>query len=106
MIMTAIRRRKRTLFGAAAVIVMAAVAWKTLRLAELSHIGAGYAAEQTCSCVFVSGRPLESCVNDLEPLARGVISVRVGDREVTGTALFVSAATARYEEAFGCSLRD
>jgi hypothetical protein len=105
--MTAIRRRKRILFGVAAVIVIAsAIAWQKLRLTELSHIGAGYAAEQTCSCVFVSGRTLESCVNDLEPLARRVISVRVGNGEVTGRALFVAAATARYEEAFGCSLRD
>jgi len=104
--MTAIRRRKRILFGVAAVIVVGIVVWQKLRVAELAHIGAGYAAEQTCSCVFVSGRTLESCVNDLEPLTQHVISVQVGKGEITATALFVSAATTRCEEAFGCSLRD
>jgi hypothetical protein len=105
--MTALGRRKRILAGVAAIIVVAGVvAWQKLRLGEMAHIGAGYAAEQTCACVFISKRALASCVNDLEPLAQKVVSVRVGDGEVTASALLVGAATARYEEAFGCSLRD
>ena len=105
--MTALGRRKRILVVVAAIAVVGALtAWRKLRLGAMAHIGAGYAAEQTCACVFVSKRTIESCVNDLEPLAQRLVAVRVGDSEVTASALMVGAATARYEEAFGCSLRD
>jgi hypothetical protein len=71
---------------------------------RLGVIGAGYAAEQTCSCLFVSGRELESCKRDLEPLAQKIIRVTPGDHEVTARALGVIRARARYEAGFGCSL--
>ena len=71
---------------------------------HLGVIGTGYAAEQTCSCLFVSGRPLESCTHDLEPLAQKIVRITPGDHEVTARVLGVIRARARYEAGFGCSL--
>jgi hypothetical protein len=107
MIGTAFLGRKRIVFGALAVAVVAAyAAFRALRLSDLVHIGTGYAAQQTCACVFISHRSLASCMTDLEPLAQRLVSVRVGTDEVTAHALGMSGTVARYEQGFGCSLRD
>ncbi|MCP4385249.1 MAG: hypothetical protein GY798_28210 [Hyphomicrobiales bacterium] len=64
-------RIRRILALIAAVVVIGAgvlIAWEgvpTLRIAT------AYAAKQTCSCLFVSRRSLESCLADYDPsLAR------------------------------------
>jgi hypothetical protein len=107
MIVTAFLRRKRVLLGVmAAVAVAALVAWRELRMSELAQIGAGYAAQQTCACIFISGRTLASCKTDLEPLAQKLVSLRVGTDEVTAHSLAIGTATARFEQGFGCSLRN
>ena len=100
-------RRKRIALAVVAVTVIAGVgAWRALRLSEMGHIGAGYAAQQTCACVFVSHRTLASCMTDLEPLARRLVSVSVGTDEVTAHTFGLSRTVARYEQGYGCSLRD
>jgi hypothetical protein len=94
----AIIRRKHLLLGIVAfVLVAAVVAWRVLRVSDLAHIGTGYTAQQTCACLFVGGRTLESCMTDLDPLARRLVSVHPGPDEVTATGLGLSTATARYE---------
>jgi hypothetical protein len=105
--MMALARRKRLALGAVVLLlVAAAVAWRVLRVPLLVNIGTGYVAEQTCACLFVSGRTLESCVGDLDPLARKLISIHPGAGEVTASGFALDTATARYEKGFGCSLRD
>jgi len=107
MIMMALARRKRLVLGAIVLlVVVAAVAWRVFRVPLLVNIGTGYTAQQTCACLFVSGRTLESCEGDLEPLARKLISIHPGDAEVTASSFGLATATARYEKGFGCSLRD
>lgn len=107
MIMMALARRKRLALGAVVLLlVVAVVAWRVFRVPLLVNIGTGYVAQQTCACLFVSGRTLESCVGDLEPLARKLISLHPGTAEVTASSLVLASATARYEKGFGCSLRD
>jgi hypothetical protein len=107
MIMMALARRKRLALGAVVLLVVAgAVAWRVFRVPLLVNIGTGYVAEQTCACLFVSGRTLESCVGDLEPLARKLISIHPGTTEVTASSFGLASATARYEKGFGCALRD
>lgn len=106
MIMMALARRKRLALGVLAFLVIAViVAWR-LRVPLLLNIGTGYAAQQTCACLYISHRPLESCLGDLEPLARKLISVRPGAEEVTASGLLLVTATAHYEKGFGCALRD
>jgi hypothetical protein len=105
--MMAFARRKRLALAVVALLVVAvAVAWRVFRVPLMLNIGTGYAAQQTCACLFVSGRALDSCLGDLEPLARKLISVHQGAAEVTASGFFVETATARYEQGFGCSLSD
>ena len=70
----------------------------------LGRIGAGYAAQQVCACVFVSGRKHESCQQELNPLARKIVWTEVGDQQVTASALGLAKATSRHEQGFGCTL--
>lgn len=103
----ALARRKRLLVGSVAVVlVAAAVAWRTFRVSDLASIGSGYSAEQTCACLFIGRRTLDSCLGDLDPVARKLITVRPGSNEVTASGFGVAAATARFEPGFGCSLRN
>ena len=107
MIMMALARRKRlALWGLAFLVIAVVVAWRVFRVPLLLNIGTGYAAQQTCACLYISHRTLDSCLGDLEPLARKLISVRPASDEVTASGLLLVTATAHYEKGFGCALRD
>ena len=108
MVMKANRRRNVRLLVLVAVVILlaAAFAWRRFRVSGLLEAGAGYSAQQTCACLWVSGRTLESCRTDLDPLARRLVSIRVGAEEVTASGLGIATATATYEKGFGCSLRN
>jgi hypothetical protein len=107
MIVMALARRKRLAVGLVVFVVIAVVvAWRVFRVPLLLNIGTGYAAQQTCACLFVSGRTLESCLGDLDPLARKLISVEPGAAAVKASGFALATATARYEKGFGCSLLD
>ena len=88
------------------VLVAGVVGWRVMRIPDLAVIGAGYAALQTCSCLFISKRTPQSCHRDLERLAQRVVSVTAGTDEVTATAFGFSHATANYDPRLGCSLRN
>jgi hypothetical protein len=103
MVMT---RRKRLLGLAVLLLIGAVVLFRVVRLPDLAHIGAGYAAQQTCACLFIAGRSLDSCWTDLDPLAQRLVSVRRGPEQVTATSFGFSTATAQFEKGYGCSLRD
>lgn len=108
MVVKANRRRNVRLLGFVALVILlaAAFAWRRYRVSALLDAGAGYSAQQTCACLWVSGRTLESCKTDLDPLARRLVSIRVGADEVTASGFGIATATASYEKGFGCSLRN
>ena len=63
-------RGKGLLIGLVVLVAIVAVAmfagretWATAK------IGTVYVAKQTCSCLFVAGRPMESCRTDYDPAA-------------------------------------
>ena len=89
---------------AVVVVVVAAAAFAWSRVAPLGRIGTGYAAERTCACVFVSGRALDSCMQDLDPLARKLVRLDVRPSEVRARAALVITARARFDAATGCTL--
>jgi hypothetical protein len=95
--------RKRLLIVLALLVVAGAISWRVFQVSELARIGAGYAAEQTCACLFISKRSLESCKGDLEPMARWLVSITPGDGEVSARSVGVATATARYHQGFGCA---
>jgi hypothetical protein len=97
---------RKGLLIAAAVAILVVVALRLLHVPRLARIGAGYVAEQTCACLFISRRSPESCHLDLEPLARRVVRVRVSDGEVTARSFVLARATARYTRGLGCTLVD
>jgi hypothetical protein len=99
--------RKRLLVplaAAAALLLLAGGAWRFFRVSSLLEIGVGYSAQITCACLFVSQRPLPSCLQDLEPLARRLITVEPGPNQVTARSLALGRATARFDEAYGCTI--
>ncbi len=67
-------------------------------------IGSGYGAQQTCACLYISGRTLDSCRGDLEPLAQKIVSLKAENQEVIAHTFGLMRARARYEEGFGCTL--
>ncbi len=82
-------------------------AWSLRDDLAYAHIAAGYAAKQTCSCVHVSGRSLESCIAEFPEDARSQISVAQDGALVRASVLFGAIkAAARYEEGFGCTVAD
>ena len=95
--------RKRIVLAVVAFLAIAAL-FALRKLAPLGRIGSGYAAEQTCACLFVSGRALESCRTDLDPLALELVSLKVGSDDVRASVGGVLRARARYESSRGCAL--
>ena len=106
--------RRKWILVVVVLVVGGAVGWRALRLSDLARIAAGGAAEQTCACIFVAGRTLDSCIHEwvafqgraFEPMAQRLISVRVASDEVTARAFGVAEATARYQQGFGCTLQN
>lgn len=65
------------------------------------RIGTTYAAKQTCSCLFVSGRSLAACQADL-PRGADVIQLSVSGRQVKASAYGLVHASASFEDGYGC----
>jgi hypothetical protein len=95
--------RKPLLLLVLCVVAAGAVASWWLRVPDLSRVGVGYAAQQTCACLFISGRTPQSCGAELDPLARRLVRVEIGDHEVAARSLG-SRARARFTAGLGCSL--
>jgi hypothetical protein len=96
--------RKRIL-TAIVIFALAGAVFGAMQLHKLAFIGSAYAAQQTCACLFVSNRALESCRHDLDPLAQKLVTLEPGDKAVHARSL-LSSATARFEPAFGCSIEN
>jgi hypothetical protein len=87
-------------------LVAGAAAWRLMHISDLARVGAGYVAQQTCNCLFISRRAADSCHKDLERMAQWFITVKVGDAQVSTHAFGVARATSRYQAGFGCSLAE
>lgn len=70
-----------------------------------AHIATGYAAKQMCSCVHIAGRPLDACLADFPPEARGNIAVTENGPNVRASVLLGAvSAEAVFEDGYGCRL--
>ncbi len=102
--------RKRLMWIAIAVVLAGAIgvfAWRMRDDVAYAKIATGYAAKQTCSCLHVSGRPIDSCVAEFPEEARRAITLTEDADTVRASVLFGAvSATARYEEGYGCALID
>lgn len=102
--------RKRW-FVIGGVVVAAALvgggAWAVRDDVAYAHLAVGFAAKQTCSCLHVSGRSLDSCTGDFPEDARRQISISESGSEVRASVLFGAISSAAvYEEEFGCRVLD
>lgn len=96
--------RKRVLIGIVVVVAALGAAmffgrdtWTTAKL------GTVYVAKQTCSCLFVAGRPMDSCRTDYDPAAIEPLTVEKLEHGVKVTALAgILSAQAEFEQGFGC----
>ena len=77
---------------ALAAIVLASAGWALKDQIDYAQIATGYAAKQTCSCLHVSGRTLDSCTADFPPDARDAITVT---RSALGQAILTLGRAAR-----------
>ena len=97
-------RGKGWLIGLVVLVVIVGAAmffgrdtWATAR------IGTVYVAKQTCSCLFVAGRPMDSCRTDYDPAAIKPLTVEKLEHGVKVSALAgIVSAQAEFEPGFGC----
>jgi len=95
-----------TLIGVAWLIFVAgALAYQTFG-AQVS-VGAGYVAKEVCSCIHLGGRSLASCRPDVPDFMDRIQAEELADgRGIRAFVPLLSEQVARYEEGFGCALRD
>lgn len=100
------RKRWFLIVGVAlAAVALPGLIWTFQDEVEYARIATGYAAKQTCSCVHVSGRSLESCMADFPADAQGLISVKQEGQSVRASVLFGAiGAQAQFEDGYGCQI--
>ena len=92
---------------AAIVFVVAGAAWASRGQIAYAQIATGYAAKQTCSCLHVSGRELDTCMADFPEDARQQISIAQDGYQVRASVLLGAiSASAVYEPQYGCRILD
>ena len=95
----------QALIGIIAAAGLAGLGWFASKQAAFAHVAVGYAAKQTCSCLFVSGRTMQSCLGDFPEDSRSLLNiVPAGDRVNASAAAGLFSAEAGYENGFGCRL--
>ncbi len=88
-------------------VVLPGLIWSLQGQYQYARIATTYAAKQTCSCLNVSGRALESCLADFPSEGRGLIDVKPEGQSVRASVLFGAiSANASYEENYGCAISD
>ncbi|MDX2233320.1 MAG: hypothetical protein NW200_02365 [Hyphomonadaceae bacterium] len=94
-------------WGWAALAVVVALAgagaWFGRDAVAFARIGTTYAAKQTCSCLFVAGRTMDSCKTDYpqDAVKQFTWAVNGGDVTVSAAGGLISA-TATFEDGYGC----
>lgn len=100
--------RKRWMWVAGvslAAIVLASTVWALRGQVGYARIATAYAAKQTCSCLHVSGRSLESCVADFPEDAREAVTVVEDGGRTRASVLFGAiSAEAVADGEFGCRI--
>jgi hypothetical protein len=101
--MEAAMTRKWQWITAVLVLLVGIGVWGARDTLATVRIGTTYVAKQTCSCLFVAGRPLDSCSTDFDPESLRSLDVVTGDSAVTVSALGgLISARAEFEKGFGC----
>jgi hypothetical protein len=96
-------KRKWVLIIGVLVVLIVGVVWGSRDTFATARVGTVYVAKQTCSCLFVAGRPLDSCYTDFDTEAVRPLRVSVAASSVTVSALAgLISARAQYDAGYGC----
>lgn len=97
------RTRWAAIGGAVLVAGLGAAAWSGRGVYAEARIGTAYVAKQTCSCLFVARRPMDSCKTDYAPKDIARLTWETGRDSVRVSVLGgMVAAKSIYEDGFGC----
>jgi hypothetical protein len=102
-------RSRLRMAGYAAVAVLAlALIWLAFNFASLkgqARLGVAYGSHVVCSCRYIEGRDLKSCITDLDP---GTEMISFADdpakKRVTASVLLLARASAERRGASGCQV--
>jgi hypothetical protein len=90
-----------------AVLIIGIVIWQYPSWKAQAETGSAYAARLACSCRYVQGRPLDSCLTDFDPGTEMVSVVEVeGEQRIRASVPLLASRTARFAGASGCLLED
>ena len=96
-------KRKWLLIIGVLVVLIGVGVWSSKDTFATARTGTAYVAKQTCSCLFVAGRPLDSCHTDFDATAVRSLDVSVTANSVTVSALGgLISARAQYDQGYGC----
>jgi hypothetical protein len=96
-------KRKWLLIVGVLVLLVGIGVWSGKDTYATARVGTVYVAKQTCSCLFIAKRPLDSCHTDFDMEATRSLDVSVSQHNVTVSALGgLISARAQYEPGFGC----
>ena len=89
-----------------AALLLAWIGWSMRDSLAYAQMATSFAAKQTCSCRHISGRPMDSCIQDFPADARGQIHVSENGNAVRASVLLGAIhAQARYQgDDYGCVL--
>lgn len=97
------KRKWQMALAVAVLLVGIGVWWSARDTFATARIGTAYVAKQTCSCLFVAGRPPDSCRTDFDPAALQPLEVVPSSHAVTVSALGgVISSRAEFEKGYGC----
>lgn len=95
---------RRRVAWAACLVLLGGALYAYQRTRGMAQVGAGYAAKELCSCVFVAGRSLASCRPDL-PESMDRVEVELLPDGVRAFVPGFAERVARSDPGFGCTLR-
>jgi hypothetical protein len=95
--------RKWLLIIGVLVVLMGIGVWSSRDTFATARVGTVYVAKQTCSCLFVAGRPLDSCHTDFDVETVRPLDISVSQNSVTVSALGgLISARAQFDRGYGC----
>ncbi len=79
------------------------IAYNFASIKGQAKLGVSYGAHIACSCRYIEGRDLKSCITDFEP-GMGMISIRDDPvhKRVTASVPFLAKAMAERRGTYGC----
>ena len=96
-------KRKWELVVVVLVLLVGIGVWSGRYTFATARVGTTYVAKQTCSCLFVAGRSLDSCRTDFDDEAVGSPDVVTSKSSVTVSALGgLISSRAEFEQGYGC----